>query len=63
MADITKCEGINCDKRLTCYRFIANENPYRQPYFAEMPLKDDGTCNEYVLLLGASEWTGQVREE
>lgn len=46
MADITKCEGINCDKRLTCYRFIANENPYRQPYFAEMPLKD-GECEMF----------------
>ena len=64
MADITKCEGVNCNKRLTCYRFLATANPYAQSYFSETPpTKDDGKCDEYIMLLGASEWTGQVREE
>jgi DNA-directed RNA polymerase len=57
------CKGINCNQTNTCYRYLAKANPYRQSYFSETPIKDDGTCNEYVKLLGAMEWNGQVREE
>ena len=57
------CKGINCDKRLTCYRYLATANPYRQSYFSETPVTSDGKCEEYVLWLGSSEWTGQIREE
>ena len=32
MADISKCQGRNCEKRETCYRFTAQENPHRQSY-------------------------------
>jgi hypothetical protein len=63
MADITMCKGINCEQRGTCYRYIATANPYAQSYFSETPMKDEKTCDEYILLLGASEWTGQIREE
>lgn len=63
MADITMCKGINCDKRLTCYRYLATANPYAQSYFIETPPTKDGKCDEYLMWLGASEWTVQIREE
>lgn len=47
MADITKCEGINCPLKETCYRFTAPDNKHRQSYFVETPIKEDKTCNEY----------------
>ena len=57
------CKGINCNQTYTCYRYLAKANPYRQSYFSDSPMTKDGKCNEYVRLLGASEWTGQIREE
>lgn len=32
MADISMCNGHNCTKRETCYRFKAIPNPRRQSY-------------------------------
>jgi hypothetical protein len=46
MADITMCEGVNCDKRLTCYRYLATANPYAQSYFSETPI-NNGECDMY----------------
>ena len=46
MADITMCKGINCEQRGTCYRYLANANPYAQSYFSETPIKD-GECDMY----------------
>ena len=46
MADITMCEGINCEQRGTCYRYLATANPYAQTYFSETPIKD-GECDMY----------------
>jgi hypothetical protein len=46
MADITMCEGINCEQRETCYRYIAKESPYRQAYFIDSPMKD-GECEMF----------------
>ena len=46
MADITMCEGINCEQRETCYRYIAKESPYRQSYFIDSPMKD-GECEMF----------------
>lgn len=39
MSDITMCSNKECKLSVTCYRFNANKNPYRQPYFLE-PKKD-----------------------
>jgi hypothetical protein len=47
MADITKCQGTDCGFKKTCYRFTANADPQWQSYFHKVPLKDDGTCNNY----------------
>ena len=46
MADITMCKGINCEQRLTCYRYLANANPYAQSYFSETPI-NNGECDMY----------------
>ena len=45
MADITKCNGTNCTKKDTCYRFLANSSAW-QSYFSEPPIKD-GKCDHY----------------
>ena len=47
MADITKCEGIGCNKREFCYRFTAIASTHRQSYFATTPIKVSGECDEY----------------
>ena len=46
MADITKCEGINCPLKNNCYRFTATSNEFRQSYFAEIPIKT-GKCGYF----------------
>ena len=47
MADITKCEGINCNQTNTCYRYIAKANPYSQSYFEKTPVLKDGQCEMF----------------
>ena len=46
MADISKCEGLDCPKRESCYRYTAPANEYTQSYI--IPLFQDGEeCPEY----------------
>ena len=40
MADITMCSGKGCDKRVTCYRYMAPKCPYAQSMFVVPPIKD-----------------------
>jgi hypothetical protein len=47
MADITMCKDVTCPNAQTCYRFMANVNPFRQSFFIKSPLKEDKTCDEY----------------
>ena len=47
MADITKCHGDMCSKKDQCYRYTAVSNEYRQSYFMNTPIKDDGTCEHF----------------
>ena len=54
MADITKCKGGNCTMKYTCYRFLAEDNEYRQSYFMKVPSKgldenNQTICDEYWL--------------
>jgi len=46
MADITKCEGIDCPLKENCYRFTAKDNEYRQSYFMVTPIKN-GECDQF----------------
>ena len=47
MPDITMCKGDNCPKKENCYRYTAPVNEYRQSYFFDTPIKEDGTCEHY----------------
>ena len=47
MADITMCTGEGCEARVTCYRFTAKPNEYRQSYFMEVP-DINGGCPYYI---------------
>lgn len=53
MADITMCIGLDqerkveCPMRHHCRRYLARPDPLMQSWFAELPLKDDGTCSEF----------------
>jgi hypothetical protein len=46
MADITMCNGKNCELANTCYRYKANPTPGYQSYFCEAPIKN-GKCDYY----------------
>jgi hypothetical protein len=41
------CKGTNDFKCEVCYRKNATPNEFRQSYFVIVPMKDDGTCDEY----------------
>ena len=47
MSDITKCDGLNCPLKDTCYRHTATTNEYYQSWFMEIPLQENGTCEYY----------------
>ena len=47
MSDITICEGSGCSRQDLCYRFTATKNIYRQSYFMNVPLQEDGSCDQY----------------
>ena len=52
MADITMCDGRNCDKKETCYRFTAVANTFRQAVFTETPWvehKGEQICTHFWL--------------
>jgi hypothetical protein len=46
MPDISMCDNSRCTRRLTCYRFTAKPNPYRQSYSHFMP-DIYGECDAY----------------
>jgi len=45
--DITMCSGQECPKKDTCFRYLAKPSEYRQSYFFDTPIKEDGTCEHY----------------
>ena len=46
MTDISKCDGENCDRKQTCWRFTAPSNEHRQSYMA--PEKRGSECEYYL---------------
>lgn len=47
MADITMCDDKECPKKMSCYRFMAVPNEYRQAYFLNTPrMNEDGVVTE-----------------
>jgi hypothetical protein len=47
MPDITKCKSNNCEKRTSCYRYIVDPSDFRQSYFVNPPMTEDGKCQHY----------------
>ena len=46
MPDICMCQGTGCPMKETCYRYTAEPNPYRQSYFAVVPVADLATYGD-----------------
>jgi len=42
------CQGNDCPYKSDCYRFTATANAWRQSYFMDIPLDNNGDCKEYV---------------
>ena len=49
MPDISMCKGTNCPLKETCYRHKATPSDW-QSYFTEPPVKEDGTCDHYMII-------------
>lgn len=50
MPDITMCGSEQCGLKETCYRNPASgtePSEYRQSWFVEPPIKDNGFCHYY----------------
>jgi len=58
MADITMCDNEKCPLRMECFRYRAIPNPYRQSYFADIVLKDDGTCDNQMPIVDGKYLNG-----
>ena len=46
MNDITKCDGVNCPQRDTCYRFLAKPDRF-QSYSEFYKIRTDEKCEYY----------------
>ena len=46
MPDISMCTNNTCPKKMTCYRFRATPNEFRQSYAGFKP-DEDGECEYY----------------
>jgi hypothetical protein len=42
------CSGAECPIKDTCYRFKATPSEWRQSYFSNPPIKEDGTCDYFM---------------
>ncbi len=51
MSDITKCTGLNCLLKETCYRYKAKSDNLYQSYFTEVPYNLDKKKCEYYYLI------------
>lgn len=48
MVDISKCEGIDCDKKHTCLRYTAKSNDSYQAYLIPQRDFDKNICYTYM---------------
>jgi hypothetical protein len=46
MADITMCNGIYCNQKEKCLRYVAKPSEWRQAYFSTPPIKG-GKCDMF----------------
>ena len=43
------CNDTLCPRCTECYRFMADVHTIRQSFFVNSPLKEDKSCDEFVL--------------
>jgi hypothetical protein len=49
MSDITKCKGLKCPLKNSCYRFTVEGHEHLQAYFTELPFNEfDNDCDYYI---------------
>jgi hypothetical protein len=63
MADITKCKSTECERRHTCYRYVSDPYHFRQSYFSESPMNEDGSCNYYWDILKLKQRIEELEKE
>lgn len=49
MADITMCSGRGCAQHDACRRYRSKPDEFAQSWFAEVPVKPDGSCEHLIL--------------
>lgn len=47
MPDISKCQSVECPKRLECYRYTSEPSQYLQSYFIDTPCDIDHGSFDY----------------
>lgn len=47
MTDITKCSGVGCPIKRTCYRYVASGDLHYQSYFTRVPYDSKNLKCEY----------------
>ena len=47
MVDISKCDRRDCGKRLSCFRYLADTDDYRQPFLVIDKVDVSDGCSEY----------------
>lgn len=47
MVDIAKCSRRDCDKRFTCFRYLADSNEYRQSFIVVDKVDLENGCDMY----------------
>lgn len=52
MPDICKCRGLNCTKRVNCYRYRALSTPNWQPFYRDSPIDIlTQECDSYLQII------------
>ena len=47
MVDICKCDRSDCGKKLSCFRYLADSNDYRQSFLVVDKVDVSEGCKEY----------------
>lgn len=55
MCDISKCKRKDCAKKLTCFRYLADEDEYRQSFIVVDDIDLSNGCENYWLVRNSKE--------
>ncbi len=62
MPDTAMCRGDGCPRKTECYRHRAVPTPRRQEYFAPPPVREDGSCDYFLVLRRGDRLTDTWQE-